>query len=80
MKSNATFAFWGKLSQQQTENCHLAGLIFSTVAAQSSHTTSKCSIARLRSLAEVACVNPKKRCLRLSLDRGVTSNMYELSN
>jgi hypothetical protein len=42
---------WEKFSLQQTENCHLPGLIFSIVAAQLSHTTSKCSIARLCSLA-----------------------------
>jgi hypothetical protein len=50
-------SIWENFSKQ-TENCHLAGLIFPTVAAQSSLTTSKCSLARLRSLAEVACVNP----------------------
>jgi hypothetical protein len=49
---------WEKISKQLTESCHLAGLMFSTVAAQSSHTTSKCSITQLRSLAEVASLNP----------------------
>jgi hypothetical protein len=60
MKSNAIqyWYIWEKFSPQQTLNCHLAGLIFSTVAAQSSHTTSKGSITQLCSLAEAACVNP----------------------
>jgi hypothetical protein len=48
---------WEKFQNNKLK-IRLAGLIFSTVTAQLSHTTSKCRIAYLRSLAEAAYVNP----------------------
>jgi hypothetical protein len=52
-------------------------MIFSTVAAKSSYTTSKCSIARLSSLAEVACVSPALSLIRERRAMGIHTSYIQ---